>query len=128
MSHRSELQFNLAKLVIAVAWVDGGLDHEEVNALKDLAFSLTELSESEWAKLEIYIDSPVGDEERQALLDNVLDLVQSSSDKEFVLVTLEELLSADQIITKEEELVFKELRDAILEKKNGWFQHVFDEY
>jgi len=34
----SNLILNLAKVVIAAAWVDGEIDHEEINNLKDLLF------------------------------------------------------------------------------------------
>jgi len=33
------LTFKLAKLMIAVSWVDGKIDNSEVNALKELLFS-----------------------------------------------------------------------------------------
>ena len=39
MSDRN-LIFTLAKVIIAAAWADGQVSHEEVNSLKDLLFQL----------------------------------------------------------------------------------------
>ena len=43
MQKTGTLTFKLAKLMIAVSWADGKIEHSEVNALKGLLFSLPEL-------------------------------------------------------------------------------------
>jgi hypothetical protein len=58
----------LAKVIIAVAWADGEMTFEEVNCLKDLLFHLHGLDARDWASLDIYIESPVGPDERERLL------------------------------------------------------------
>ena len=65
MQKTGTLTFKLAKLMIAVSWADGKIDNSEVNALKELLFSLPELDAKEWAELEIYMDSPVVESERE---------------------------------------------------------------
>ena len=80
---------DLAKLLIAAAWADGRLQNEEINALKDLLFSLEDVTGDEWAHLEIYMDSPVSMEERINLLQSVLEQIKSDQDKELVVATLE---------------------------------------
>ena len=43
MQKTDTLTFKLAKLMIAVSWVDGKIDDSEFNALKDVLFALPEL-------------------------------------------------------------------------------------
>ena len=85
----------MAKLVVAAAWADGKLTHDEINALKDLVFRLPDINARDWEQLEIYIDSPVGEAERLRLLANVQDAVRSKQDKQIVLDTLRSLAEAD---------------------------------
>ena len=59
---------DMAKLIIAAAWADGELQAEEINSLKDLIFSLGDITEGDWAQLDIYTDSPVSADERDQLL------------------------------------------------------------
>ena len=93
---------DLAKLIIAAAWADGDLQHEEVNSLKDLIFSLGDINEKDWAQLDIYTDSPVSAAERDQLLARVLDHIRSQSDKEFVIGTIQRLVEADGVVSAEE--------------------------
>ena len=99
----------LAKLLIAAAWVDGELKNEEINALKDLLFSLEDITGEEWAHLEIFMDSPVNAEERDKLLEEVLDQIRSEEDKKLVMGTLESLFQADGIISDEERQSIKQV-------------------
>lgn len=117
MSKTATLTFKLAKLMIAVAWTDGKIDHAEVNALKKVLFALPELTAREWAELEIYLDSAVGQSERKALLEDVLKLIRSVSEKDHVLRTLEDLIAIDGEVTEEEKAVFSELKTAIESKQ-----------
>jgi len=113
------LTFKLAKLMIAVAWADGKIDDSEIKALKDLLFSLPELDAREWAELEIYMDSPVSEAEREILLEDVLAALNSSSEKNKVLQTIEALIAIDGNVSEEEKAVFEELKAAIESKQTG---------
>ena len=67
----SALTLDLAKLMIAAAWADGSLSNDEINAMKDLLFTLDEISSEEWKRLEMYMNEPVAGEELEALLTRV---------------------------------------------------------
>ena len=118
MSKAATLTFKLAKLMIALAWADGKIDHTEVNALKKVLFALPELTAREWAELEIYLDSAVDESERKALLEDVLKVIRNASEKDHVLRTLEDLIAIDGEVTEEEKAVFSELKTAIQSKQS----------
>ena len=117
----SEKRFimDLAKLVIAAAWVDGELANEEINALKDLLFNLENVTGKEWAQLEIYMDSPVSAEEREALLWRLLEQTQSEQDRKWVVETLENLFRADGVVTKAEQAVLEEITESVSDASTG---------
>jgi uncharacterized membrane protein YebE (DUF533 family) len=46
----------LGKVIIAAAWADGEVAHDEMNCLKDLLFRLPGLTGREWAMLEMYTE------------------------------------------------------------------------
>ncbi len=83
---------DLGKLMIGIAWIDGRLEQEEINALKELLFLLPDISGEDWMQLELYMTHAVSDAERQDLLDRVLSGIRSSGDKHLVLKTLEKLV------------------------------------
>jgi len=119
-----EFIMNLAKLLIAAAWADGQLQNEEINALKDLLFSLEDVTGDEWAHLEIYMDSPVSMEERINLLRSVLEQIKSEEDKELVVATLEKLVQADGVVTEEEKAVLEEVKNGVWDMNIGLLARV----
>jgi len=110
---------DLAKLLVAAAWVDGELANEEINALKDLLFSIPGISGEEWKHLEIYMDSPVTSQEREALLSRVLTRITSKQDKALVIETLTQLFQADGQITEEESAVLQDVQAALENASTG---------
>jgi uncharacterized tellurite resistance protein B-like protein len=90
---------------VAAAWADHEVSNEEINSLKDLLFQLPELTGREWAALEMYIESPVGEAERERLVDQLKGQLKSSGDKALAKQALEDLVSADGIVTDEERSV-----------------------
>lgn len=110
---------DLSKLLIAAAWVDGKLQNEEINSLKDLIFSLEGINAEQWAELEIYIDSPVTSQERDELLKKVLGQIKTEQDKVFIIDTLEKLVQADGIVGDKEAKVMSELKEEIVSVKTG---------
>ena len=86
---------DLGKLMIGIAWIDGRLEQDEINALKELLFLLPDISGEEWLQLELYMTHAVSDAERRDLLDRVLSGIRSSRDKQLVLETLEKLVGGD---------------------------------
>ncbi len=90
---------------MAAAWADHEVSNEEINSLKDLLFRLPELTGREWATLEMYIESPVGDAERERLVDQLKGQLRSSKDKALAKQALEDLVGADGVVTDEERAV-----------------------
>ena len=119
-----KLAVDLAKLLIAAAWVDGELGPDEINSLKDLIFTLGEFNSDQWSRLQIYMDSAVSDKERQALLDNVLAEIKTQNDKDFVLKSLRELFCADGIIDDREMTVLDEFTQAVTGVKTDVFSRL----
>ena len=56
---------DLGKLMIGIAWIDGRLEQNEINALKELLFLLPDISGEDWMQLELYMTHAVSDTERQ---------------------------------------------------------------
>jgi uncharacterized tellurite resistance protein B-like protein len=110
---KERLIMTLAKVIIAVAWADGELTHEEVNSMKDLLWHLPQLSARDWASLQIYIDSPVGEAERARLVAELQQAIRTPRDRDRVLATLDELMHADGDVSEEEEQVAGEIRAAV---------------
>ena len=114
----------LGKLLIAAAWADGTLSTTEINGLKELLFQLPDISGEEWMELELYMASPVGEAERQRLLDRVLGRMGSAADKALALEALGKLMPSK---TSESELqtdVVQQLRDDLEQGSGGFLEHL----
>lgn len=101
---------DFAKLMISAAWADGDLTNDEINALKDLLFTVDNVSEEDWAQLNMYIDSPTTAAENQELLERLVGRIQTSEDKRFVLDALQRLFSCDGKVTPEEAALLEKFR------------------
>jgi uncharacterized tellurite resistance protein B-like protein len=114
----------LGKLLIGAAWADGTLSATEVNGLKELLFQLPEISGEEWMELELYMASPVSEEERQRLLHRVLGRMGSAADKALALETLEKLLSSESSGGDQQTEVVQQLRADLEEGSSGFLEHL----
>jgi uncharacterized tellurite resistance protein B-like protein len=103
----------LAKVLIAAAWADGELTHEEVNSMKDLLYHLPRVSARQWASLQMYLEAPVDEAERARLVEDLRDAIRSPEDRDLALQTLDEMLWADGEVTKEEKRVVAEIKSAV---------------
>lgn len=118
---QKDLIMKLAKVIIAVAWADGEITNEEVNSLKDLLFQLPQigrgagiqLSGREWARLEMYMETPIDAAERARLVAELQDALRSSRDKKLVGEALRSVAEADGAITEDEEIVLAEIETAV---------------
>jgi uncharacterized tellurite resistance protein B-like protein len=115
------LIMTLAKVVIAAAWADGEISHDEINCLKDLLFQLRGLDARGWASLEIYMSSPVSPKERERLLNELKHMIRSSRDKQLALQALDDMVHADGVITESEQQVVEEIKAAIDSASVGIF-------
>ncbi len=109
----------LAKVIIAAAWADDEVSHDEINSLKDLLFRLPHLEARDWASLEIYIDSPIEHGERLRLVEELTRAMSSRADKELALKALDDLIHADGEIPDAEQHVADEIRQAIQDANVG---------
>lgn len=124
-----DLILALAKVIIAAAWADNELTPAESNSMKDLLFRLPEsyssgnrrLNSQEWAMLEMYMDSPVGADERAQLIADLQAALRTPADKALALETLDNLVRADGIITPEEQAVVAEIQAALDAVDVGFF-------
>ena len=111
----------LAKVLIATAWADGSVAREEINNLKDLLFQLPKMTASDWAELDIYIDSPVGDAERARLVAELENALETPEDKNLALSAIDEMVNADGELTAEEQAAADEIKSAIQDVNVGVF-------
>ena len=116
---RSDAIMALAKVMIAAAWADGAVSIEEMNNLKDLLFQLPEMTASDWAELDIYIESPVGDAERARLVEDLQASLKTSEDKDLALTMIDELVEADGEISADEQTSVDEIKKAVREANVG---------
>ncbi len=114
----------LGKLLIAAAWADGNLTTTEINGLKELLFQLPDISGEEWMELELYMASPVGEEERQRLLDRVLGRMGSAEDKALALEAMGKLASPGASESDQQREVVQQLRDDLEQGSSGFFSHL----
>jgi len=114
----------LGKLLIAAAWADGVLSPEEVNGLKELLFQLPDISGEEWMELELYMVSPVTEEERQRLLNRVLQRMTSKADKNLAQVTLQKLVLSESQGGNPQIEVVKQLHEDIEQGSTGFLEHL----
>ncbi|MCJ7537626.1 MAG: TerB family tellurite resistance protein [Anaerolineales bacterium] len=116
---RSDAIMALAKVMIAAAWADGAVSIEEMNNLKDLLFQLPEMTASDWAELDIYIETPVGDAERARLVEDLQASLKTSEDKDLALTMIDELVKADGEISADEQTSVDEIKKAVREANVG---------
>jgi len=115
-----DLIMALAKVIIAVAWADHELDEEEIESLKDVVHHLgstfdmgSQLSGHEWAQLQMYMESPVDQEELDQLVINLQNAIRNADEKELVLTSLDNIVKSDGEVTEEEQVVLDEIKASI---------------
>jgi uncharacterized tellurite resistance protein B-like protein len=114
----------LGKLLIAAAWADGVLSTEEVNGLKELLFQLPDISGEEWMELELYMASPVTEEERQRLLNRVLQRMTSQADKDLAQDALKKLVLSESQRADPQAEVVQQLQEDIEQGSTGFLEHL----
>lgn len=116
-----DVLLKLARVIIAVAWADGEISNEEINCLKDLLFSMRrsgfdevmQFSSQEWARLEMYIETPVDEAERARLVADLQNALTSSEQKQVALQALQNMVEADGDISESERDIVNQIREAI---------------
>ena len=118
-THR-DLIMALAKVLIAVAWADHKLHEEEIESLKDVVHQFgstfdmgSKLSGHEWAQLNMYMESPVDQEELDQLVINLQKVIRTANEKQWVLNALENVVMSDGEVTEEEQAALEEIKASI---------------
>ena len=75
-------------------------------------------------ELELYMASPVGEAERQRLLDRVLGRMGSAGDKALALKTIEKLMTSGVSKNDQQTEVVQQLRDDLEHGSSGFLEHL----
>ncbi|MDT7042653.1 TerB family tellurite resistance protein [Candidatus Nitronereus thalassa] len=113
---------DLGKLMIGIAWTDGQLHPEEINALKELLFLLPDISGEDWRQLELYMTHAVTEVEREELLKRVLNNIRSASERDLALSTLAKLMTVEGGTANAE--VIESIRQDLETKSTGLLAHI----
>jgi uncharacterized tellurite resistance protein B-like protein len=115
-----DLIMALAKVIIGVAWADHDLEDEEIESLKDVVHYLgstfdmgSQLSGHEWAQLNMYMESPVDEEELDQLVINLQEAIRTDDHKQMALKALDNVVMADGEIEEEERVALEEIKASI---------------
>lgn len=123
MSDNHTRMLDLAKVLIAAAWADGEITIDEQNCLKDIIFHLSDtgvqLSAQEWEVLDMYIEAPIGADERARLVADLQSVIQTPDDRQYVLQSLQQMALADGVSGEEEQQVINEIAQAMQESDVG---------
>jgi uncharacterized tellurite resistance protein B-like protein len=107
------LIMTLGKVIVAAAWADGEISDDEVNCLKDLIYRLPGVSARQWEELAIYMDSPIGDDERARLVAELTEQTRSDEQRNLALRSLDNMVIADGDVTAAEQAIVEEVRQAL---------------
>lgn len=121
----SAVIMNLAKVLVAAAWADGQISNDEMNSLKDLTFHMPGMTATDWVQIDIYIDSPVGEAERDRLVAELEDSLQTQADKDIALQAIERMLQVDAGVGAAEQEVIEQIKADIQNAKvSSWGRFV----
>lgn len=109
MGHNKQLSLILGKTLFAAAWADGKIQPQEIDCLKDIIFHLPGVDDDAWHELEHFMDSQIQPEERQELLSELHELVESDADRDFITHATNRVFMADGVITTEEQQAIREV-------------------
>jgi uncharacterized tellurite resistance protein B-like protein len=123
MADNRTRMLSLAKVLIAAAWADGEITTDEQNCLKDIIFHLSDtgvqLSAQEWEMLEMYIEAPIGADERARLVADLQNAIQTPAERQYVLQALQQMALSDGVSGEEEQQVINEIAQAVQESDVG---------
>lgn len=97
----NEKKISLVRVLIALAWADGEISHDELNFLKDFMFKF-DLTGDEWAKIEMYMEDPVTQEEAELLIHDFVQHLGGARERQQVIEALQKMTAADGVTTPEE--------------------------
>ena len=104
---------SLAKVLAAAAWADGAITTDEINSLKDLLFHMPGMTAKDWDEINIYVETPVTEAERQRLVEELQTELASPDDQARALQALDQMVHADGTVTAAEQAVVDEIKAAL---------------
>jgi uncharacterized tellurite resistance protein B-like protein len=111
----------LAKVIVAAAWADGQVSNEELNSLKDLLFRMPKMEAREWSELDIYLETPVDQAERERLVADLSRVLTTQADRDLAVQALDEVLRADGKLSDEEAELLMEIKSELEPSSTGIF-------
>jgi uncharacterized tellurite resistance protein B-like protein len=115
----TNVMLSLAKVLVAAAWADGVITNEEINYLKDLLFHLKGITAQDWAQIEIYIDTPVGEAERQRLVSELEADLSTTEAKAQAIQALDQMVHMGGTMGASEQAALEEIKASIQNAKVG---------
>jgi len=119
----SNVTLSLAKVMVAAAWADGVITNEEINSLKDLLFHLKGITAQDWAEIDIYVESPVEEAERQRLVEELEARLSSPEDKTQAIQALDQMVQSGGAVGEPELAVVNEIKAEIQNARAGSTKH-----
>lgn len=104
----------IGKVIIAAAWADGSIQKEEIDCLKDLLFQLPELADADWAELNKFLESPIGQAEREIFVAELRELLASEEERDFAFYALDRVVDADGVVTEHEQKTIDAIKKALV--------------
>ena len=96
-----EKHISLIRVLVALAWADGEISHDELNFLKDFVFKF-DFTGEEWARIEMYMEDPVSPKEAEVLIQDFVQRLGGSRERQEVISVLQGLMAADGATTPDE--------------------------
>lgn len=96
----------LLKVLAVAAWADQTFSQSELNYMKELARRFR-LADEEWFALQPYLEDPPTEQERDAVLRDLLSRIGSASEREAVIGHIEGVIAADDTISPEESVLLE---------------------
>ena len=119
MDSSTNITLSLAKVMVAAAWADGQINNDEINCLKDILFHLEGMTASDWAAIDIYIESPVDEAERQRLVSELQDRLSSPAEREQAIHALDQMAGIDGVVSESERAVLDEMKSSLQNAQSG---------
>ncbi len=115
----NNLIMTIAKVIIATAWADGSIADDEIISLKELLWRLPAVHAREWEELEIYLDAPVEAAERERLVAELRQQIDTAEARNIAITAIDNMISADGVVSPSERAVVEQVKKSLTEAEVG---------
>lgn len=84
----------VGKVIIAIAWADGEIQHQEVECLRALLSELPDIPAERLDALECLLQRPIEPTEREVIIDEFENLITGHNERNFALYWLDRIIDA----------------------------------